>query len=260
MGLIWLAATSIMIVTQIALHRLQCMRLRHYVLFYPIVVSPILIDPLVDGGAFGWMLALSLVLAPGVVVFWCIYALVLRGVPQALTDSLLASESSRADTNQAIGSALAIGLAFVGIFVLNHLVVLTAAPLLEDEEGHPSLLWGGTLAPLVVAYWGTAVHFAMLKKGRTTLREYTLGFLVFVLGYTLFDLTIVGAGIVFMVLGLFAEGSAELSSGSPDTFWDYAPGYVVYCIFPAVIVAGGPLLWWAYHVAVPRILPPRLDA
>lgn len=259
MALIWLAASSIMVVTQIALHTLRYLKLRHYVFAYPIVVSPILIDPLLGEGGFWWTLALCFTLSPAVVVFWCMYALVLGGTPTKLTDRPMAPRSYKTSPSPMLRSALAIGLVFVGVLFLNNLVVLVAAPLLQGEERNPSFRWAGMAAPLIAAYWGAVVHFGLSERGLATLRNYIMGFLVFVLGYALFDLTFVGAAIIFVVMGLFTEGSSVISSGSTKPFLEsllgHASRYLVYSIFPATVVAGGPLLWWVYHKALPRIWP-----
>ncbi len=269
-GMIWLAAMSIMVVTHIALHSLWCLKLRHYVCAYPIVVSPILFEPLLRGFGFVWTLMLSLILAPSVVLFWCLYALMMKAAWTSPADGLLGQESKMKTSNAIFRSILAIGLAFVGIFVLHSFLVLLAEPLLlesgpsRSSHVHPSLVWSGMGAPIAVAYWGAVVHCTLLRKDAATLRNYTLGFLIFVLGFSLFYLGFVGVAIIFTIGNLFVEGFQAIPSFSVDGFVDHlverAPYYLRTFIFPAVFLAGAPLLWWAYHVAAPRILPARLIA
>ncbi len=50
---VWLAATTMMFVTQYALHSLGCIGLSHFLLVYPIAVSPILLNGFIEG-AFEW--------------------------------------------------------------------------------------------------------------------------------------------------------------------------------------------------------------
>ncbi|MCY4041741.1 MAG: hypothetical protein OXF72_10875 [Gammaproteobacteria bacterium] len=251
MSLTWLAATIMMAVTQIGLHSVRCLRLRHYILSYPIIVSPILLNALVEG-YFGPMLGMALLLAPVVVVFWCIYTLVLDGTPKVYCKELTLKDMRAGNPFLITHSALAIGLALIVIFVLNQLISFIVAPVLEGETEHPALIWRGMLPSLIMVLWGTTVHFVALKNGCAALKHYILGFAVFVLGYALFDLMSLSGVLILVVLGLFA-GEPSLQSSSSAPFWEQMSRYVAYSIFPVVVVAGAPVLWWAYHVAVPRI-------
>ena len=259
MGVIWMAMSAVMVVTQISLHGARSTSLRHYVAAYPIVVSPILLDSFVDGLAPGWMLMFSFLVWPVVAVFWGLYARGLRALPKECLDASIETHSRSLTVFSMRATALALCLTFVGIFVLNRVVTLVAAPLLDGEEGHPMLIWHGLMAAFVVACWGSVVHFAVLRNGHPSTRNYILGFLVFVFGYSLFDLAVVFAFAVLNMYQAIVVGWESLDwSFSPADYLDRVPRYARYSLFPATVLAGGPLLWWIYHRALPRIWPESL--
>jgi len=250
-GLIWMAASIVMVATQITLHKLRLIELRHYLFAYPIMVSPILLNLALGRIGMGGMIELSIALAPSVVIFWFLYAHVLQGVPRKASHKPL-----RLDFRLAFRAALAIGITFFGTLLLNRLVTLLASATLVGEAGYPYALMGDMLTALIVACWGALVHFTMLRSGCSSVTSYMLGFLFFLFGYWLKDIVVL-AGAVLAVLLL---GATVSPGGSQQALWEQLPFIVHHFLFPAVFITGAPLLWWAYHVVAPRILPARLIA
>ena len=260
MGVMWLAVTVIMVATQISLHRARCKRLSHYLVAYPIVVSPTFFNLIIDNEMPFWILLFAFVVSPAVVLFWCVYALVLRGFPKEFPDMPLELGPHPPTSYLVAGSAAAICLTFLAVFVLNMIATFFAAPLLEGEERHPSLMGHGMIAALVVAYWGTVIHVGVVRNGYPSAKKYTLGFLVFVLGYSLVDFGVMSAVALIVVVNFLVGGWDSIDLHFlPTTFLERIPNYVVYWLFPATIVAGGPLLWWIYHRALPRVWPESLQ-
>ena len=261
LAMVWVAATLVMIVSRYVLDKLQCTKLRHFVLIYALMCSVILFDQLLYAGRSGFfsMFSIVLSLAPAVIVFWW-FCVVLSQDVGAISS---AGSLKRGEIARARGSrlmfAVAIGVAFIGVLALNELAMSVAGPLIAEQTspllvgqtGHPSLLWSGTLTAFVVAYWGTVVHFAVMGGEQANLKGYTLGFLVFVFAYSLFDVVTV---IAAFVIAVWPE-SYVLPPARPWTFWDGVSMTVAYAIFPTIVVAGGPLLWWIYHRALPRVWP-----
>ncbi len=256
-SMIWLGASIMMVLAQHILHMARCIRLRHYLLAYPIVVSPILIFGFVQG-MFGPLLGIVVSLVPTVISFWCVYALVLRGVSKKQRDESTMMDIRALDYRLIGVSALAISLASSGVLALNHLLKSAAMPLLEGEAAHPSLVLGGALPSLVVIFWGTVVQFVLLRAGRSNPWSYLLGFSTFILGYLMFILMAVTGVLIWIALGLVLGGEVrfEPASISPTFFMEQAAMAVVHSLFPVTVIAGGLLLWWVYHRALPRIRLP----
>lgn len=147
------------------------------------------------------------------------------------------------------GSALAVSFASAGVLALNYVLKSAARPLLEGEAAHPSLVLGGCLPSLVVIFWGIVVQFVLLRTGRSELWNYLLGFSMFILGYLLFDLMAVIGVLIWIAL---VGATSEPTSIAP-TFMEQAARDMVNFLFPATVIAGGLLLWWLYHRALPRI-------
>ncbi len=250
-GLYWMAASMVMVATQITLHKLRFTRLRHYLFIYPIMVSPILLNMTLNQIRVAGTVELSIALAPSVVIFWFLYANVLRGVPRKASH-----EPLRLDFRLASRSTLAIGITFFGTLLLNRLMTLLAFATHAGEAGHALPLWGDMRTALIIACWGALVHFAVLRSGRSSVTSYMFGFLLFLFGYWLKDIVAV-AGAILAVLLLGATVSPGVSQ---EALWEQAPLIAHHLLFPAVFIAGAPMLWWAYHVAVPRLFPEHPNA
>ncbi len=255
-SMIWLGASIVMVLAQQCLHMIGCIRLRHYLLTYPIVISPILLYGFVQG-MFGPLLGIVVFLMPAVISFWCVYTLVLRGVSKKQREESAMIDSSVLNYRLIGRSALAISLASAGVLALNHLLKSAAMPLLEGEAfypAHPSLVLGGALPSLVVIFWGTVVQFVLLRTGRSGLWSYLLGFSTFILGYLLFILIFITGVLILMIVGIALGESPTIES---STFMEQAARAVAAdSLFPVTVIAGGLLLWWVYHRAMPRIRLP----
>jgi len=247
-SMIWLGASVVMVFAQHILHMVGCIRLRHYLMAYPIVVSPILLYGFVQG-MFGPILGIALFLVPAVISFWFVYAVVLRGISKKQRDESAMMDFRALNYRLIGGSALAVSFASAGVLALNYVLKSAARPLLEGEAAHPSLVLGGCLPSLVVIFWGIVVQFVLLRTGRSELWNYLLGFSMFILGYLLFDLMAVIGVLIWIAL---VGATSEPTSIAP-TFMEQAARDMVNFLFPATVIAGGLLLWWFYHRALPRI-------
>ncbi|MCY4040952.1 MAG: hypothetical protein OXF72_06810 [Gammaproteobacteria bacterium] len=259
-----LVATLFMAVTHLTLHKIGCVRLSHYVFGYLVIVLPMLLNAHFHYTfpSSGWMLRASIVLSPALLVFWFLYFHVFHKHSETSRQAgSIAQPVGYAWSSEVIfGGLLSAGIAALIVFVLcfvfrNLLGVFTS---LGDH--HPVALWNGWLASLVVVVWGTFAHFFLLKLGRTQLINYAWAFAAFAVSFASLDVGVRVAATFILVLSLILPGGEVAFAESVTAVAESFVRLFKAGLFPTLVFLAGPVLWWSYHVAVPRIFPARPNA
>ncbi|MXY06749.1 MAG: hypothetical protein F4171_06975 [Gammaproteobacteria bacterium] len=258
-GPVILVATGVMVVTHLFLHRIDCTRLRHYVLGYFVVILPMLLNTLFDDEAPStlWTLGASTVLSPVLFVFWLLYFRVFfRHRDQSIQSSSVVHPETGLWSRDAIVSSFLsiIGTALI-IFVLCFVFREMLRIVVPFSLRHPVEVWNGGLAFLVVVVWGTLSHYCLVQLGQTSLFNYTLAFGVFSIAFASLDVGVYVATRAVLLLSIHSQGADTFLSGAIGTVAGGLSRLVNICLFPALVMVAGPVLWRLTNRSLSRCRP-----
>lgn len=257
-GPILLVASLITVVTHYSLHRIGCIRLSHYGLGYLTVILPMMLNTFFESGYVPHlspfeMLRVSLVLSPALFVCWFLYFRVFGHQDELNQNEVVGKTVFKGgSTVTFVEDFVPIFLTALMVFVLCTIFREVLGLFVRFGESHPVAVWHGGLTPLVVLVWGTLAHFILVQLRRNNLSDYTLAFGVFSAAFASLDLGM----FALMQVILFLSGSDSNAGASfSDVVASQLEALVGIGLFPALVLAAGPILWWLRNRMLTRYPP-----